>query len=288
MNQVDLFILLVLTGSAVSGARRGLVGAGGDVLSLFLGLALGSIAYPVGSAVMRLFLGSLPALADALGFVAIAALVVAGASWGLTHAARRVLLPPLADRVGGAALGAVFGLVLAAVLVLASGMLSGAAEPVERSLLGGRTVKLVPRLHSTMERVGFPLPKLIQLPADYRDEIEGGRRQFRFARLNFTALEGAMCLHCREPVRFDGYHFSRGLLLSPKFSCPGCGRTSDGCQTFEGFHTIYRDCPVTPAEEGLEFDCGVWTNGWRTVPHGPCPVCGRELRRPAGERLPVR
>ena len=288
MNQVDLFILLVVTGSAVSGARRGLVPAGGDILSLFLGLALGSIAYPAGSAVMRLFLGRPSALADALGFVAIAALVVTAASWGLTHAARRVRLPGPADRVGGAASGAAFGLLLAAVLVLASGLLPGAAEPVERSFLGGRTVKLVPRLHETMERVGFPLPKLIQLPADYRDEVEGRRGEFRFARLNFTDLGGAMCLHCRKPVSFEGYHFSRGTLLSPKFACPGCGRTSDGCQTFEGFHIIYRGCPVTPAEEGLQFDCGVWTNGWRTVPHGPCPVCGRELRRPAAEQLPVR
>jgi len=288
VNQVDFFILLVVTGSAVSGARRGLVGAGGDILSLCFGLALGSIAYPAGSAVMRLFLGPPSALADALGFVAVAALVVTAVSWGLTRAARRVRLPRPVDVSGGAISGAAFGLVLAAVLVLASGLIPGAAEPVERSFLGVRTVTLVPRLHQTMERVGFPLPKLVQLPADYREEIEGRRREFRFERFNFTRLDGAMCLHCRQPVSFDGYHFSRGTLLSPKFACPNCGRTSDGCQTFEGFHTVYRGCPVTPAEEGLQFDCGVWTNGWRTVPHGPCPVCGRELRRPAGEQLPVR
>ena len=83
--------------------------------------------------------------------------------------------------------------------------------------------------------------------------------------------------NCRAATRFEGYQFSRGTLMSPKFKCPQCDRTSDGCQTFEGFHAIYDACPAELAREGLQFDCGVWTNGWWTVPQGPCPVCGQEF-----------
>jgi hypothetical protein len=141
-----------------------------------------------------------------------------------------------------------------------------------------RIIALVPEMHVGMESLGLPLPKLVQLPTDYRDELQGINQGLQFLRLNASSLDGAMCIHCRSRVEFEGYHFSRGTLMSPRYRCPQCGRTSDGCQTFEGFHTIYGGCPVPLAEEGLKFDCGVWTNGWWTVPHGPCPVCGKAYR----------
>jgi hypothetical protein len=129
-----------------------------------------------------------------------------------------------------------------------------------------------------MESLGLPLPKLVNLPADYQEEAAGLRHGLQFMRLNFTRLDGATCLNCRGKVQFLGYRFSRGTLMSPEFRCPKCGRTSDGCQTFEGFHAIYGKCPVTLAEEGVQFDCGVWRNGSWTVPRGVCPVCGNEFR----------
>jgi len=118
----------------------------------------------------------------------------------------------------------------------------------------------------------------VQLPTDYRDELQGMNQGRQFIRINFTRMDGAMCINCRSPVEFQGYQFSRGTLMSPKFRCPNCGRASDGCQTFEGFHEIYGTCPTTLAADGLQFDCGVWTNGWWTVPQGPCPVCGKQYR----------
>jgi hypothetical protein len=141
-----------------------------------------------------------------------------------------------------------------------------------------RTIALVPRFHEKMESVGLPLPKLVQLPTDYRDELKGISQGLQFVRMNSSDLDDATCLHCRSAVAFEGYQFSRGTLMSPLFRCPTCSRTSDGCQTFEGFHVIYGGCPVPLAMEGIQFDCGVWTNGWWTVPHGPCPECGREYR----------
>ncbi len=192
---------------------------------------------------------------------------VAAENWELT---RRL------DRAGGASLGAVMGIILASGFLVVSGAITGTAAPVRHSLLGSPIISLVPKLHETAERVGLPLPKLMMLPVDYREEVQGTRQGLQFLRLNATRLDGALCLHCRTPVKFMGYKFSRGTLISPLFRCPKCGRTSDGCQTFEGFHAIYGTCPVNLARQGVRFDCGVWTNGWLTYPHGRCPVCGKE------------
>ncbi len=278
MNQVDLFILVVIAATAFEGARRGIINSTGDVIALALGLAFGSLAYPLGAAPLKWVLGANSPVAGALGFILVAVATVLLLSWGFAHLAERFEPSPVVSRAGGAAFGAVLGVVLAAVLVLASGLLPGAADPVRKSALGPRIIMFVPRLHESLESIGLPLPKLVQLPDDYRQELSGMRQGLQFLRINFTRLDGAMCIHCRTPVRFLGYQFVRGTLMSPKFQCPNCGRTSDGCQTFEGFHTIYGQCPVDVAREGVEFDCGVWTNHWFTVPHGPCPVCGKEFR----------
>ncbi len=278
MNQVDLFIIVVVALSALSGAWRGMVSAAGDIISLLLGLLLAALAYPLTAIPLRWSLGLPPPIADALGFVLLAVLVAFLAGWGFSLLARRFRLSRPTDYLGGAGFGAVFGCLLAAVLVLASGILPGAAAPIGQSALAPPITALVPRLHQNMEALGVALPKLVRLPDDYRDELEGLNRGLRFLRINFSQLDGAVCIHCRSPVEFTGYRFSRGTLMSPRFRCPNCGRTSDGCQTFEGFHAIYGECPVTLAREGLQFDCGVWTNKWWTVPHGPCPVCGRTHR----------
>jgi uncharacterized membrane protein required for colicin V production len=279
MNQVDFLILVVVGGCALSGARRGIISSAGDIISLLLGLVLGAIAYPLAAAPVRWLSGASPAVAGALGFVILSVLVVAGASWGFSVLSSRCEIGKKVSRAGGAGFGAAFGLFFAAILVMASALLPGSAEPVSKSRLASSITALVPRLHENFESVGIPLPKLVQLPTDYRDELQGINQGRQFLRINFTRMDGAMCINCRSAVDFQGYQFSRGTLMSPKLRCPKCGRTSDGCQIFEGFHEIYGSCPTILAGEDLQFDCGVWTNGWWTVPHGPCPVCGKEFRQ---------
>jgi uncharacterized membrane protein required for colicin V production len=277
MNQVDFLILIVVGATALSGARRGLISSAGDIVSLLLGLILGSIAYPIAAAPLRWLTGTPEAAAGALGFVLISVLVVAGASRSFSFLSSRYEVGRRASLIGGAGFGAAFGLFFAAILVMASALLPGAGHSVERSRLAGKITGLVPRLHENLESVGIPLPKLVQLPTDYRDELSGVNQGYQFLRINFFGLDGSMCINCRSATRFEGYRFSRGTLMSPRFRCPECGRTSDGCQTFEGFHAIYAACPAELAKDGVLFDCGVWTNGWWTVPHGPCPVCGEKF-----------
>ncbi|MBN1461553.1 MAG: CvpA family protein [Armatimonadetes bacterium] len=284
MNQVDFLIFVVVGASVVSGARRGLISSAGDIISLALGLILGAVAYPVVAVPLQWAFGTPEAAAGALGFVFISVVVVALASWAFSRLSSQYELGRRASQLGGAAFGAAFGLFFAAILVMASALLPGAGQSVEDSLLADGITGLVPRLHENLESVGIPLPKLVQLPTDYREELSGVNQGYQFLRINFTRLDGAMCIHCRAATHFDGYRFSRGTLMSPRFTCPECGRTSDGCQTFEGFHAIYGACPAELAKEGLQFDCGVWTNGWWTVPHGPCPVCGKEFVPPEPAR----
>ena len=278
MNQVDLLIIAVVAAFGISGARRGLISSAGDIITLILSLIVGSLAYPLAAAPIRYIFSLSPAVAGPLAFVIVAAVTAVAAGWGFSHLAVNFELARTSSRIGGAGFGVAFGIFLAAVLVMGSGALPGLADPVAHSALAPSITALVPRLHENMESIGLPLPKLVQLPTDYRDELRGVNQGLQFLRINFMALDGATCIHCRSPVICEGYVFSRGTLMSPRFRCPNCGRTSDGCQTFEGFHAIYGECPVTLAREGLQFDCGVWTNKWWTVPHGPCPVCGRTYR----------
>ena len=279
MNQVDALVLLIVVASAISGARRGVVGAGGDVVAVVLGLGLSSFAYPVMAAPLE-WIGFPHPICDLLGFLSLAIGVVFLVGWVAAVLSQNWPLPRRTDRAGGAALGGLMGLMLGSVLLLVSGVVTGTAKPVRESLLGASITMIVPKLHETMERAGLPLPKLVQLPLDYREEMSGARQGLQFMRINSARLDGSTCINCRAAVHFEGYQFSRGTLMSPRFKCPHCGRTSDGCQTFQGFHIIYGICPVTLANEGVQFDCGVWTNDWYTVPHGPCPTCGLEYTGP--------
>ncbi len=275
MNQVDLLVIVVVAAAGLSGARRGVVSAAGDIIALLLGLMVAALAYPLAEAPLRWAFGLPRTVSGPLSLGLVAVATVLAVDWGCARLAARAELSSPAGRLAGAGFGLVLGVMVAAVLVLASGAIPGAAEPVSQSALAPRIVMVIPRLQENLDAAGMPLPKLVQLPTDYRDELAGVRQGYQFLRVNFARLEGSTCIHCRSPVRFLGYQFSRGTLLSPKYECPECGRTSDGCQTFEGFHAVYDECPVALAEEGVEFDCGTWTNGWWTVPRGRCPVCGR-------------
>jgi uncharacterized membrane protein required for colicin V production len=278
MNQVDFLIVVIVAASALSGARRGLISSAGDIISLLLALIVGAVAYPLAAAPIGWATGAPEAVAGALGFIAISVLTVAGSGWGFSFLSSRFEVERRVSRIGGAGFGGAFGVFFAAIVVMGSGLLPGSAEPVAKSRLASAITFVVPRLHENLESVGIALPKLVQLPTDYRDELRGVKQGRQFLRINFTRLDGAICINCRTPTVFEGYQFRRGTLMSPRFRCPRCGRTSDGCQTFEGFHAIYGACPTELAREGLQFDCGVWTNGWWVVPHGACPVCGKEYR----------
>jgi uncharacterized membrane protein required for colicin V production len=279
MNQVDFFILVILGIATANGVRRGLLLGAADLAGLLVAVAAGSFLYRLGGAFFGLFLAS-PALAGFLGFVLIALLAAGLTGWAMLKWLGEREFPRRLDHFGGGACGLSLGALLAGMGVMASGLVPGAAAPVKHSALAPAFMSLVPGALEGLEHLGIAVPKLVRLPVSYEEELKGTRQGLQFLQINFSRLDGSHCINCGHRVRFLGYKFSRGTLLSPKFRCPNCGRTSDGCQLFEGFHRIYGQCPVELAERGILFDCGVWTNGWWVVPRGRCPVDGREYRGP--------
>ncbi|NIM05926.1 MAG: hypothetical protein GTO55_06535 [Armatimonadetes bacterium] len=278
MNEVDVVIVLVVGLSVYHGAARGVLIGAIDLFSILLALTIGSLIWRVAAVILKA-IGFPEFLSGLLGFMLVSVGVAVGVVYLGSLLVRDLELGKWPDRIGGGISGLLFGLLLSALLLMISGVLPHPRESMLRSALGPRIISLVPTSYSALERAGIALPKLVVLPLDYRDELKGVRRGPQFLQINFSKLDGMTCMKCRSAVDFQGYRFQRGTLISPKFQCPNCGRTTDGCQTFEGFHRIYDQCPVELAREGVKFDCGVWTNGDFILPKGPCPIDGNELKK---------
>jgi hypothetical protein len=278
MNEVDFVIILIVGISAFHGVRHGVLSGAIDLAALILALAIGASSWRLLAAPL-LWFGFPAPLAGMLGFILTTIGVAFGANHLLIWMVRNIRPPKWLEQTGGGVMGFLTGLLLSSFLLIFSGAMPQAYKAIPRSLLGMRLLSIVPAIHGDLEAVGIPLPKLVMLPTNYREELAGkGMRQgLQFLQINFTRLDGSKCIKCEHRVHFLGYKFPRGTLLSPKFQCPYCGRTSDGCQTFEGFHKIYGQCPVDIARQGVWFDCGVWTNGNFVLPHGKCPIDGKEL-----------
>jgi len=273
----DLLVVVMLVAGAHFGHLRGLVRAGGDLLSLLLGLFLTALLYPFGGWVLR-GMGMAPNLANVGGFVLTAVAVVFGSSMLVAHVAERLDLHPHFEKLGGAAAGVVnAGVLLAAFLPLAA-VTGSSGTAVANATLARPFMAGIPWGMEAADRIGFPLPKMILLPTKFEMEgTPGMRHGLQLLRINFTRLEGATCIACRGKMHFEGYLRRFPPAISPKLKCTQCGRTTDGCQCFEGMHTLYDECPVAVARRGVYLDCGVWTNNNPVQPKGKCPVCGQEL-----------
>jgi hypothetical protein len=177
-------------------------------------------------------------------------------------------------------MGGILGMVL---FFLLAGALSLLWAPSERSSLSQLAERTMPRLIILSEKLHIDPPKLLYHPSTFEGEWspEGlwqGKIERRFERLAFSQLDGGTCIACGGKVKFLGYFRKGSNPLVPKFQCTVCGRTSDGCQLWEGFHKIYGICPVDEANKGVLLDCGTWTNYKWVVPKGRCPVCGKEYK----------
>jgi uncharacterized membrane protein required for colicin V production len=255
------------------GATRGLWRGVGDLAALFLALGIGSLIYPAPAAILGL-LGLAPVMRDLLGFIVSAVAITVGVGYLFAHLADRHKLQRVADYVGGGVAGTVIGAILVSLLVMVSGTITGTSRPIDRSALAPPFLEIVPTLQVSMDRIGLPIPKLVLLPPRYEQELGNMRFGPQFMRLNFARLEDATCIKCRGPLEFLGYKRVRGSRLSPKFICRRCGRTSDGCQSFQGMHAIYDECPVLVARRGIRLNCGIWPNPDFVYPLGRCPVDG--------------
>jgi hypothetical protein len=268
---VDGLIALFVGLGTYAEAKRGLFLALTDIIRIVVGLVLGFAAF---SLLCRLsgsytagFAGfGVAALIGVFGVRVLLHVLRLDPEWGKKPAAR----------IGGGIFGLLLGCLISAVLVPVVGRGGGGREAVLRSTLARPFVETTPALYYLADALNLNMPMLNSRAVRFEDE--GRAEQAALVdRVNYSRLDGSTCIECGAPVRFDGYFRRVGVSVSPRFTCTECGRTSDGCQTFEGFHRMYGRCPVDVSEALGPIDCGVWSNDRPVYPKGVCPICGKAV-----------
>ena len=266
---IDGLVLFFVGLAVYAEAKRGFFLALTDIIRVAVGLALGLAAF---SALYRMS-GSYAAAYVGLG---VAALIGIFGVRALLHVLR---LDPAwgrapAGRLGGGAIGLLLGCFIAAVFVPVIGRSGRTSEAVSRSTLGPPLIETTPLLYHAADALNLDLPMLNSRAIRFEDEGLDGQAAL-VERINYSRLDGSACIECRAAVRFEGYFHRVGVSVSPRFTCPQCGRRSDGCQTFEGFHKMYGRCPVDVSVALGPIDCGVWPNDRPVYPRGICPIDGK-------------
>ncbi len=135
-------------------------------------------------------------------------------------------------------------------------------KPLVESTLARDVLKLAQFLYFLQERaLPANVPKLFITP-------EG----LQLRKIRYEDLDGSTCIACGGEVRYQG-PVKKGLFYFPLFECTVCGRQSDGCQTFEGFHLFYRRCPWDGKTFTTGTKCEIWTDQEPVFPTTICPVC---------------
>ncbi len=265
MTFLDWVVVGVLGYMAFRGFRKGLVGQVFDLLGSILAVA-GAFYFfhPLGEYLAKLLHISRN-LANVVGFI-LAAVVI---SLVCGHFARRwermdkAEAVTITDQLAGAGFGIIKALVVLIFIFMIMVTLPWrfTREPVRRSFLAQDILRLTPAFFFLQEwALPADVPRLMVTP----DGLQ-------LRRFNYRELDGAVCIDCGGRVKYDGLQ-KKGIISYPHFTCAKCGRVSDGCQTFQGYHLIYNRCPYTE-KDGT--DCKVWANPRKAVPEKPCPVCGR-------------
>jgi len=275
-----LLIGIVLLMSILHGFRIGLIRTVFAIAGTAAGLVTAIKYYAAGSRMLLDYISPPQFIADTLSFVIIFSLTVLG-----FHLLSLLILTitrfksiRIADRLGGIISGLLMGLLICGVILL---MLSAFPiyeqfqEHVDQSAIAPHILDTSRVVYEALyKRLPLNLPQLAFHPEEIGSLFENVMNYREHGAINFESLEGSTCFVCGEPVKFLGYLNNQTGSVSPKFICTGCGRTSDGCQTYEGYHLMYKQCPVILGNQGYRFDCGIWTNNSYYRPTGTCPVCG--------------
>jgi uncharacterized membrane protein required for colicin V production len=280
LNWLDPAIVFFAFLSCCAGIRAGLIRSGFNVAGVISGLIVAARYYSHGGNLLTSHSGMPPGWADLISLILIFLIVsFIITSLGILAANLTRFRPvKVADRIGGAAAGIGIGvMIIGALLIVLTTfpLYGGIHEHLESSLLAPQLIETSSALYEKIEaRLPFQIPKLAFHPEELAGFNQLNAPPADFKLIDFSALDGATCFVCGEEVSFLGYQRNRYGTISPKFICTGCGRTSDGCQTYEGHHLLYDRCPVDLGRQGYRFDCGIWSNGNYHRPTGRCPVCG--------------
>jgi len=284
-NWIDIIIAIFLSISLIQGIRTGLIRSVFTIVGIAAGLAIAIVYYVDGSRLI-LDLINLPRfIADSVSFIilfSVTAVLIHILGFFVALVTRFSPLR-LIDKIGGGGVGLVIGFAVVGVfllLLIAFPVFPGIQDYVEQSSLAPYLVDHTELIMGMVsDFLPVDLPRLTIHPEDlagYFNNAAVVESEARYHDIDFAALDGAACFVCGGPVEFQGFLNNDKGSYSPKFVCTDCGRTSDGCQTFEGYHQMYNKCPVELGNQGYRFDCGIWTNHSYHRPGGPCPVCGAE------------
>jgi len=268
----DLLVIGIVGLATYVEATRGAVLALADVVRIILTGVLAIVGYSLAFAVFKSFLAGMVGFLG-LGLVTLMVTTMLYKRMAIDpHHGQRPL-----GRVLGGLMGVSLGVGLSLAIVPAVAQVSTFIPRIDRSYLASRVLDALPAVHDAADRLNIRIPRVRDRSRKFRHESLDNADVFT-SRINFRKLDGATCVECGAKVEFRGYKRLKGTIVVPLFVCPECGRTSDGCQTFEGFHRMYRRCPYEMVVRGIPLDCGVWPNDQSIVPETECPVCGRGAR----------
>ncbi len=282
INWIDITIVVILIIALVQGIRTGLIRSVFNVAGVAAGIFLAMMYYaPLGSFVLDYI--SLPQIAvDVFCFIIIFSVtaVLVNLAGTIFNTVTGFSLIRIADKVGGSTIGLAIGITIigiALILLTSFPVYAEFPDQVEQSYMAPTIINMTTVIYDELSNVlPFKLPRIATYPESLGGYVSNISSYVEHQSVDFKQLDQATCFACGEPVDFLGYLDNGRGSISPKFLCSGCGRTSDGCQTYEGYHEMYEVCPVELAKQGYRFDCGIWTNHRYVVPEAPCVVCGTE------------
>lgn len=268
MNAIDPILILIVALAAYAEYSRGLLFALIDVGRAAAALAAALVGYSLAARLAgNPGVGLAVGVALALGLLGLTAFMLKRLGGGPPWNGR------LPSRIAGGVIGIPLGVAICFVFLPVAARFGPVGQAADESFLGRQIMDRLPGLYEAVDAVDLQIPQFAAGPRRYADEHRTGNTGLA-ERINFRRLTGATCIECGSPVSFQGYR-RKGAEVSPLFVCPDCGRQSDGCQTYEGFHEMYDRCPHEIATEGVGLDCGVWPNDRPVRPVGVCPDCGR-------------
>ena len=281
-NWIDVIIAFILLFAVIKGIRTGLIRNLFSIAGLIIGL-MAAKAYYVQLSSLLPDSTWLPTVAAAtFSFLAIFITSAALIHYFGYYISCSLLSCSLknTDRFLGSFVGLLVGIVLVGALLImltAFPLFDTFPEQVEESYMAQPIIENVYLAYDALTGyLNLDLPQLTIYTEDLGAYFSAISTDADFHRVDFKALDNATCFVCGGEVEYSGILDNVKGSVSPKFVCTSCGRTSDGCQTYEGYHVMYEQCPVALGNQGYRFDCGIWTNNSYHRPSGPCPVCGTE------------
>lgn len=268
MNGLDWAIIISLLIFIYRGFKTGFIQQLFGLFGSILALVLAFRYYPELGTALAGWLNISENLGNIIAFIILVVgissiMAYLGSRWQEMTRATSVFF---IDGVAGALFGGLKILVVwvLILLLMASIPWDPLQKPLSESELAEDVLKITPFFYFLQEQVlPATVPRLFLTP-----------ERIQLRNIKYEDLDGSTCVACGGVVRYEGMK-KKGLFHFPCYQCTACGRISDGCQTFEGYHLFYRRCVWDAKTPFTGTNCQVWPDPVPAFPVKPCPVCGK-------------